>query len=595
MIITEKHFELIQRIKEKWGEGTVLDKVIDELTDEDLEYLFHLELSDIVSEEDGAFELTQAGHLIWEAVNECLQNVRNEGSEYEWKENTKIIGSEIISMLQIAKLAQGDVKENKDIDEELTKRGMAKDGRLLPVSDSILEAYRIARPKIFITPRLAEKIRKMPPGPGRKSFLELAKIEERLTKEEIYQLEAMRLITFSVPFGNSYSLTGLGQQIRAGLIKGLGFSFSLTDEILSYLLRLDRLNEEEKEKLMQIGAIDSDENILPAGKHLTLAAKLIFEGPITINPSVEIDEEDFLCLNIINELWKENQKDPDIYPSYKQIKEKLKKEYEKEIDHLLSLHVLESYRLVASERAIRNEIVFDITDIGKRILEDRKRYNFSSISSKAIMAISTTRMENLSPGDDWIEIGEKEGVIGNGYPTNSGRLFTYLASNIDRLPMVDSMQRKVLDSMSFNKGEFENVIIERLSGEDISKVRKALGRLVANGLVDLLPGGLYKITDPGERFKRAMSVVPPGIVYHVTPHILRLLISIQDSIQNGRIDWNKAEEKCPLDPEVFNNTVKQLRTLMYVKGDKLTTAGKLLIEGANMLRNIKVVWEEIEF
>ncbi|RLB11921.1 MAG: hypothetical protein DRG27_00140, partial [Deltaproteobacteria bacterium] len=89
MIITEKHFELIQRIKKKWGEGAVLDKVLDELTDEDLEYLFHLELSGIVSEEDGTFELTQSGHLIWEAINECFSNIRAEGKEYDWKENSK--------------------------------------------------------------------------------------------------------------------------------------------------------------------------------------------------------------------------------------------------------------------------------------------------------------------------------------------------------------------------------------------------------------------------------------------------------------------------------------------------------------------------
>ena len=587
MIITEKHFELIQSIKEKWGEGTVLDKVLDELTDEDLEYLFHLELAGIVSEEDGTFELTQSGHLIWEAINECLSNVKAQGKEYEWKENSKIISSEIISMLQIAKLAQGSVEENADINEELTKRGMAKDGRLLPVADSILEAYKNAKPALFISPSLAEKIKKIPPGPGKKSFLELE-------KEDIFQLEAMRLLTFSVPFGNSYSLTGIGQQIRAGLIKGLGFSFPLTDEILSYLLRLESLMEAEKEKLMQIGAINAQKELLPAGKHLLMAAKLMFEGPITLNPSVEIEEEDFLCLRIIDELWKKNEKDPDIYPSYKQIKEELEREYQREIDHLLSLHVLESYALVKSERVINKELVFELTEIGKEILEDRKKYNFSSVSSKAIMAISTTRMENLSPADDWVEIGEKERLIGNGYPTYSGRIFTYLASNIDRLPMVDTMQRKVLDTMSFKKGEFESAILKRLSNEDESEVKKALGRLVANGLIDLLPGGLYKITEPGERFKRALSVVPPGIVYHVTPHILRLLLSIQNNTKNGRIDWKEVEKESLFDAEVLKDTIQQLRTLMYIKGDKLTTAGKLLLEGINLLKNIKVVWEEIE-
>ena len=587
MIITKKHFELIQRIKKKWGEGTVLDKALDELTEEDIEYLFHLVLAGIVSEEDGTFELTQSGHLLLEAINECLTNVKAQGKEYEWKENSKIIGSEIISMLQIAKLAQGNVEEHAEIKEELTKRGMVKDGRIMPVADSILKAYETAKPSLFIYPALAEKIKKIPPGPGKKSFL-------NLEKEDIFQLEAMRLLTFSVPYGNNYSLTGSGQQIRAGLIKGLAFSFPLTDEILFSLLSLESLSEGEKEKLLQIGVIDDQNNLLPAGKHLLMAAKLLFEGPITVNPSVQIDEDDFLCLGIIDELWTKNKENPDIYPSYKQIKEELAKKYERKIDHLLSLHVLESYSLVKSESTVNGKLVFELTELGKKILEDRKRYNFSSISSKAIMAISTTRMENLSPADEWVEIGEREKLIGNGYPTSSGRIFSYLASNIDRLPMIDTMQRKVLDTISFIKGEFEDSIIRRLSKEDVKEVKKALGRLVANGLVDLLPGGLYKITRPGEIFKRAMSVVPPNIVYHVTPHILRLLVSIQNNIKNGRIEWKKVERESLLDPEVLKDTIQQLRTLMYIKGEKLTTAGKLLIEGVEQLKSIKVLWEEIE-
>ncbi len=588
MVITEKHFELIQRIKEKWGKGAALDKVLDELSDEDLEYLFHLELSGIVIEQDGAFELTKSGHLIWEAINECLKNIKDQGREYEWKENAKIIGSEVISMLEISKLAQGSIQDNEDINIELTKRGIAKDGSLLPVADSILTAYYNAKPKLFITPQLAERIKKIPPGPGKKSLLELE-------KEDVYQLESMRLLVFSIPFGNSYSLTGIGQQIRAGLIKGLSFNFPLTDKILSLLLKLRDINEQESEKLMQIGAIDLSGELLPAGRHLLMAAELMFKGPITLNPSVELDEEDFICLSIIDNLWKKYEKDPDTYPSYDKIKEVLEKEYQKEIDHLLSLHILESYALIKSERTIKDELVFELTDIGKKILEDRKRYNFSSVSSKSIMAISTTRMENLSPGDDWIETAEKERLIGNGYPTNSGLIFTYLASNIERLPMVDTMQRKVLDNISFNKGEFEQAILKRFPQKEIPEVKKALGRLVANGLLDLMPGGLYKVTEPGEIFKRALSVVPPGIMYHVTPHILRLLIAIYNNTSDGNIDWKKVEQECPLDPKILKDTIQQLRTLMYIKGDKLTTSGRLLVEAVQLLKNIKVVWEEIEF
>ncbi len=586
MIITNKHYRLMKVVKEKWEAGLGLDKVLDSLSEEDVEYLTHLELAGLLEETGNSFELTQSGHLILEAINECVENLSKSGGSEQWSEEFKIIGSAVITMLEVARLAHGEISDQPEIDEQLTKRGLARNGFLLPVAESILEAYDISTPRIFISMNLADKLRGTPPGPGKKSLLPFS-------KEELFQLEAMRLLTFSAPVGNSYSLTGPGQQIRAGLLKGAAFNFALTDTELKSLLNLEK-SQEPNERLMAIGAVDADNSLLPAGRHFQMAASLLYEGPITVNPAVHIEASDLKVLNIVDGLWEKYKENPEIYPSYKAIKEKVAEDCGKECDHAYSLYLLESFGLIRSDRTEKGELVYDLTELGDQVLADRRENNLAAITPKAVMAITTTRMEHLSPGDLWVEEGEQCGTVGKGYPTKSGRLFAMIASSIDRLPLVDRMQRAVLHTMSFKKGAFEQTILNNFKPEERKAVQRALGQLVANGLADLLPGGLYKITEPGERFKRAMSVVPPGARFHVTPHSLRVLIAVSRNTEGNAIDWKAAERDSKLDPEMFGESIKLLRTFFYVKGEKLTTAGKLLLEGVELLKKIKVKWQEIE-
>ncbi len=587
MIVTNRHYKLLKLVKDKWEEGLGLDKILDSLSEEDIEYLTHLEMTGLLTEEENAFELTQSGHLVLEAIDECKANLQQSDEAEQWSDEFKIIGSAVITMLEVARFAHGEISEQPEIEEQLAKRGLAKDGKLLPVAESILEAYEISTPKIFISVPLAEKLRKTPPGPGKKSLLPF-------TKEEIFQLEAMRLLAFSAPVGNTYSLTGPGQQIRAGLLKGAAFDFALTDVELQALLNPQEAGE-VKERLMIIGAMDNKNELLPAGIHLREAASLLYEGPITVNPAVDIASYDFKMLNLIDELWEKHNDNPEIYPSYKNLKEKFELICSKGCDHAYSLYLLESCGLLSSDRTEKGVLVYDLTDLGKEVLADRKENDLAAITSKSVIAITTTRMEHISPGDRWVEEAEHYRTVGKGYPTKSGRLFAKIASSIDRMPVVDGMQRAVLHMISFKKGAFEQGILKKFKPEEEKSVQRALGQLVANGLLDLLPGGLYRITQPGERFKRAMSVVPPGAKFHVTPHMLRVLaVAIKHTDDNNRIDWKAAERECLLDTEMFNETVNSLRTFFYVKAEKITTAGKLLLEGVELLKNIKVKWQEIE-
>ncbi len=583
MIITKKHALLLKRLKEKWAQGLPLDKALDELTEEDLEFLTHLQFAGLIIEENETFELSQPGHMIAEALDECFNKV---GQIDQWQDNFKFIGSEVISMIEVARLAQGNIKDQPQIASELEKRGMAEDGKLLPIAESILEAYNEALPQVFLTKPLLEGLRKCPPGPGMKSLLPFE-------SNHIYELEAMRLLTFSLPYGNSYSLTGGGQQIRAALLKGLAPGNVLDDELLSLILR-DELQEDDIVRLQAIGAIDSDRQLLPAGRSFYAAARLLYVAPIVFNPSVCIRERDFNVLEAIETLWGKNKDNPEIFPNNKAVKNFMEDKGVARGQTQKSLYVLESYRLIKAERIEQGALVYELTAIGKEVFEDRLQQDHKSVSARSVMAITTTRMENLSPDDSWVDIAEKQGLVGKGFPSQSGRLFARLASTIERLPTVDSQQRRVLDVMPYWRGLFLEQIDKYLPKMSRQEIESSLDRLTGNGIVDVLPGELFKVTEAGASFKRAMSVVPEGIEFHVTPAMLRLLAAAEKNTENGKINWKEAERDSGLDPEVANETALALRKLIYVKSDKITNAGKLLLDGMDMLADARFEWEEVE-
>ena len=451
MIITRKHAELILDLNEKWKDGAPLDKILDKLSDRDLEYLWHLELAGLVEEEDDKFELTRAGHLVSEALTEC-QAAAGECST--WSENFKFIGSEVISMIEVARTAQGDVSAQPEIKKELERRGLAQDGRLKSVAESILTAYDMAMPMIVINPPLAEKLRSCPPGPGAKALLPFE-------REEIYELEAMRLLTFSLPVGNSYSLTGPGQQLRAGLLKGASVVSAVTDEVLMSLLNKD-LEEKNRQNLAAMGLMDDKGELLPAGECFKAAARLLYMGPIEVNPAVDMDSGEFKVLEAIEELWKKYQDNPEIYPDYKQLKAYFDDKPPVRAIFSRAIYTLEAMRLIDDVCVNEDVYAYDLTDFGRQVLNDRRDKGLKPVSARGVMAITTTRMENLSPSDLWIQHAEDEGLLGKGFPTKSGRLFARLAGGVMRLPVIDSFQKKVLNVIPFWRGMFEASILEQI-------------------------------------------------------------------------------------------------------------------------------------
>ncbi|HHF53201.1 MAG TPA: DUF505 domain-containing protein, partial [candidate division WOR-3 bacterium] len=379
MIIMKGHALILKRLGEKWTEGKGILKAEERLKDEEMEFLHQLYLQDLVYEEENEFILTAQGDRILNALNTII----NEGllpSPEEWDDSFRWIGSEVISMIDVALRSQGFVEDK--IKEALSQRGFVKGDNLTQAAYEVWEAYMDSEPRLLIPRSLAEFIKKTPPGPAYKKFLPPA-------KTELLELEAMRLLAFSIPVSDVYTLTGLGQQIRAAIIKGAPALPVIVDEeildaIYSSAVESHPIPPHMRDRLLALAYLTEDENLTDAGRHLLVAARIYFEGPIILNPSIHLDIEDTEVLKKIDELEKSKQS------TLKRIEEELKKTYP-DINVFQSLMFLESFRLVEPTETT-GSVYYTLTSYGKRVLEEIRERN-KKVPAFGVKAITMSRME----------------------------------------------------------------------------------------------------------------------------------------------------------------------------------------------------------
>ncbi|NPB09151.1 MAG: DUF505 domain-containing protein [Thermodesulfobacteria bacterium] len=568
MIITVKHLEMLRRL-----ETEALPKM-DDLTEEDLEILLHLRLEGLVTEEEDSFSLTRSGLLILESLN---QAEKERGLSFEdLYEEYRLIGSRIITMLLTCERAQGRTDFDQDINKELEERGLAKGGHLEPWAQAILEAYRTAEIEFFITPSLAQSILSLPPGPARKSFL------EPVPTNHIFELEAQRLLTFSLPEGQYYALTGVGSQFWAALRTGLVPEISVSTSTLR-----DILAGERTEALERLGAIDASGQLTQPGKHLLMAAKLFF-NPIVVNPTLDLNGWDLAVLRSVASSM-------DLTP--KGIEDfMLTMDMQDSVRFRQSLYRMEGFRLIEC----LPDGTYRLTPWGEELLRVPE---LSPVYASAVLPLTMVRTEIMGPDDVWIKKAEEQGVIGtNGYPSQKGRLVAEIASSIDRLPVITKEEMRVLRGLPLWRGVNEEEILSAYPENEHHSIQTALRKLLASGLIDLLPGNLYVLTKAGEKIKQGLSAVPGGVEFPVTPHVWRLLLILREigrfSPQGRKIrvrkeDYDKLEEKIRLAPEDIAAALEVARFCRFVSGLDVLETGVNLLEGLDLLKELKTEWEEI--
>ena len=160
----------------------------------------------------------------------------------------------------------------------------------------------------------------MPVGPAPSSEVKLSVPNSKL-------LESMRLIAYSVPNGEVFAFTALGQAVKKTLTLG-GFDERIVLS-LDILRAIADWYDEKKitdialETLQSLGYIDSDGNLLPAGEWALEVYRLVKDGPRKEIWSFDIEEGEMMALRAIKALWEKAKINKHERPTLENLKKEM--------------------------------------------------------------------------------------------------------------------------------------------------------------------------------------------------------------------------------------------------------------------------------
>ncbi|WP_029520311.1 DUF505 domain-containing protein [Persephonella sp. IF05-L8] len=504
----------------------------------------------------------------------------------EWDDRFRWIGSEVIAMIEAAILSGG--LTGGETFEPLKQRGFAqevheeKKGWFKEINEygkAIYDIYTKAKPRLVISKELGSYIASMPTGPA----------ETKMLPEHgrfPLVLESMRLISFSVPNSDVYTLSGLGQAVQK-VVQTMAPSLEtiINEDYMYALLKvldsgMEALTPQEAEVLEELAFIDAEGNILPAGEALLEVYKLWSEREYRPVKTFNLETLDEELLIGIEKVWEKNKTNPEIVPTAEEIvhylmekplkeykhliefygrminqamgyqkKEELKKKwaelftiedlfkhfwekgnqwYEKLYDTVKeSLYSLEAFELVKSEIDEKTgKTVYKLTNHGKRVLQDIKEKGVREITSTGVKAISITKTEFGAPNYHWYEEAVNEHLVGGGYPTKSGQLYEELAYTVRRLPNLTRFELMVLHKIP-EYGMFLDELFKEFDETLKEEIQYAVNKLEARYILDVLPNNGIRLTEAGKLLKKALSGVPEGIANPINPVIVRILQAIK--------------------------------------------------------------------
>ncbi len=582
MIIMKEHALALLKVKEAKERGEPTYRVSEEIRER--EVFTELEFQNLVRlEKPLEYTLTYWG----EELVEIIRSMEKEGyikHPEMWDEDFRWLGSEVITMIYSTLLNDG--KPGNLIEKALEERGFLteveeeKKGRYKTLNDyakKIYEIYTEITPRLEINKELAEYIRNMPPGPAEKSMLPEGKHFPLL-------LESMRLIAFSVPNSDVYSLTGLGQAVEQALrVMPFSLDVLISEDILEDFIRavdegIDALPDAGKEVMFTLALFDDNGNILPAGEKLLEVYKLWKRKsyPFHRTFNLEVFEEEIL--RTIDNLLKKHEEQAGPLPTKEEIvkemflrplkeykhlveyygrkinqdfnykkKEEIRKKFEelKTVEELFkhfyekggkwhkkmmdlvseALYSLESFDLITTGLTEKGELYYIPTEYGKKVLEDLERHGIRDITSTGVKAITITKKEFIAPNYEWYKQAVDEVLVRSGAPTDSGRLYSELAYRVKRKPHLTRFELMVLHKIPF-AGMFLSELFNEF--EDVMKeeVHLAVEKLQARGFLEVLPNEGLVLTKAGRLIKEAVSSVPEGIGNPVNPFMFRIIEAI---------------------------------------------------------------------
>lgn len=560
----------------------------------------------------------------------------------EWDPEFRFIGSEIIAMLDAAYRADnvGPLGIKPLMERGLAVKVKDKETKkefytLSEQGKAILEIYAVS-PQLIIDSDLANVIRGLPVGPAPSSEIKLSVPNSKL-------LESMRLIAYSVPNGEVFAFTALGQAVKKTLtLGGFGEGTVLSLDILRAIADWydeKKITDIALETLQSLGYIDSDGNLLPAGEWALEVYRLVKDGPRKEIWSFDIEEGEMMALRAIKALWEkakinkherptlENLKKEmidrriaqykDLLERYgRKIKEMPKKYqeiakafedakdlaswYEGYFDLRADLHSMEGFELIRSTVDDEGKEVFEITEWGEKVLERK----VEEVSSDSVKAITITRKTFSSPNIEWFNKAKEEGLVGSFEPTKNGYFFANLAEHIERLPLLTKFEREVF-SLIPEKGVTVEEVVNKLKDRyEEDRIRFALEKLEARHLIEILPDGNVIETEAGVLMDKALSGVPTGLGFPVNPLLVRVLMALREVgtlyVKERKVrilpkNIKEALKISGLSKEAFQDALELARAAGFIGETSINEQGLLLLDAVEKMSSKKdlVSYQEI--
>ncbi len=583
MLIKKEHALALLNAKSQEEKGLACQITIKAEEDPYVE----LELQNLLEQGNSPIEyvLTYWGRNLVYLMEEMIQKGLLKHPS-EWDERFRWIGSEVIAMIDAAVRSGGLTGELTF--QPLAERGFAeekheeKKGWFKEINEyarAIYDIYQKAKPRLEISRELGKYIVSIPPGPAETSTLPVH-------GRNLEIMESMRLISFSVPNSDVYTLSGLGQAVQK-TVQTMAPSLEtiINEDYMYSLLKvldsgMEALTVQESEVLQELAFIDAEGNLLPAGEHLLEVYRLWNEREYRPVKTFNLETLDQEILKGLEKVWEKHKENPEILATAEEIvhyllekplkeykhlkefygrmlnqamgyqkKEELKRKwaelmtveelfkhfwekgnewYEKLFDTVKeSLYSLESFNLIVSEvDEKKGKLIYKFTPYGVEVLKDIKEKGIREITATGVKAVTITKTEFGAPNYKWYEEGVKEGLVGGGYPTKSGELYEKLAYQVKRTPHITRFELMVLHKIP-EYGMFLEDLFKEFDETLKEEVQYAVNKLEARYILDVLPNNGLRLTEPGKLIKKALSGVPEGIADPINPLIVRILQAIK--------------------------------------------------------------------